>query len=93
MDIGVGGTSRAKVEDIHHIVEKEENKLNLEMLNAQGKRTGMVIDTIDKETFLSRFFPVLSMNASSFPGCQMKKGKKEQKNMLKMAIVSKNKMK
>ena len=83
MDIGVGGTSRAKVEDIHHIVEKEENKLNLEMLNAQGKRTGMVIDTIDKEIFLSRFFSCFEHECQFFPRVPDEEGKERAKKHAK----------
>lgn len=80
MNIGAGGTSQSKVEDIHfHIVEKEDNKLNLEMLNAQGKRTGMVIDTIDKETFLSRFFSCFEHECQFFPRVSKEEGKERAK--------------
>ena len=80
MDIGVGGTSQTKVEDIHyHIVENEENQLNVEMLNAQGKRTGMVVDTIDKETFLSRFFSCFEHECGFFPKVSEEEGKERAK--------------
>lgn len=80
MDIGTGGTSQTKVEDIHyHIVENEESQLNVEMLNAQGKRTGMVVDTINKETFLGRFFSCFEHECHFFPKVSEDEGKEKAK--------------
>lgn len=82
MNIGAGGTSKTKVENIHyHIVEIEGDQLNVEMLNAQGKRTGMVVETIDKETFLSRFFSCFEHECQFFPKLSQVEGKERAKKL------------
>ena len=76
MNIGAGGTVQTKVEEIHyHIVEKEDGRLNIEMLNAKGRRTGIVVDTIDKETFLNRFTSCFEHECEFFPKVSEEEGK------------------
>ena len=80
MEIGTGATSQDKVEDIHyHIVEKKEGELDVEMLNAAGKRTGIVIDTIDKEAFLNRFFSCFEHECEFFPKLSEEESKEKSK--------------
>lgn len=80
MDIGTGGTSKYQVDDLHyHVLEKDNGELDLEMLNQKGKRTGMVVDTIDKETFLKRFTSCFEHECTFFPKLSEEKGKEKSK--------------
>ncbi len=78
MDIGSGHTSKVKFEEIHYYVrENDEGMLNVEVLSPSGRRTGVVVDVIDKETFLERFSSCYEHECSFFPKLSPEENKKK----------------
>lgn len=68
MNIGAGQTSREQFEEIHYYVsENDEGTFNIEVLSRAGRRTGVVLDVIDKQYFLDKFFSCYEHECSFFP--------------------------
>lgn len=98
MLIGTGATARKKDEDLHYYVkENSVGVFEIEVLSSSGRRTGVMLEVIDRDSFLERFFSCYEHECAFFPKLSEEESKEKalkhtengerhkEKNNMKMA--------